>query len=234
MMYGDTARYPLYINAYVRTVRYWLKITRICETRLPYKAYLMLLHLDEQGKTNWVTKVRLTLFRFGFGYVWQNKRVQAINMFMRCFRQRLTNNRWQDWKNRIDASDKFTFYRQFKTNHVQEVYLSVVINKYVKNALVKFRFGISSIAVHSLRYKLHSYSDTICPLCRASVENEVHFTLCCSAPNDLRGKFLPDKFCMQPSSFRLVLLLSTENENIIKNFAIILYLAFKRREIAVN
>ena len=234
MMYGDTARYPLYINAYVRTVRYWLKITRICETRLPYKAYLMLLHLDEQGKTNWVTKVCLALFRSGFGYVWQNKGVQAINMFMRCFRQRLTDNRWQDWKSRIDASGRFTFYRQFKTNHVQEAYLSVVINKYVKNALVKFRFGISSIAVHSLRYKLHSYSDTICLLCRASVENEVHFTLCCSAPNDLRGKFLPDKFCMQPSSFRLVLLLSTENKNIIKNFAIFLYLAFKRREIAVN
>ena len=57
------------------------------------------------------------------------------------------------------------FYRQFKTNHVQEAYLSVDVNKYVKNALVKFRFGISSIAVHSLRYKLHSYSDTIYVLC---------------------------------------------------------------------
>ena len=67
------------------------------------------------------------------------------------------------------------------------------INKYVKNAIVKYRFVISSIAVHSLRYKLHSYSDTICPLCRASVENEVHFILCCSALNDLRERFIPDK-----------------------------------------
>ena len=50
MIYGDTARYPLYINAYVRAVRYWLKITRMNEKRLPYKAYLMSLHLDEQGK----------------------------------------------------------------------------------------------------------------------------------------------------------------------------------------
>ena len=101
------------------------------------------------------------------------------------------------------------FYRQFKTDHAQKAYLSVDINKYVKNALVKFRFGISSIAVRSLRYKLHLYSDTICPLCRASVESEVHFTLCCSALNDLRVRFIPDKFCIQPSSFRLVLLLST-------------------------
>ena len=57
MIYGDTARYPLYINAYVRAIRYWPKITRINEKRLPYKAYLLLLHLEEQGKNNWVTKI---------------------------------------------------------------------------------------------------------------------------------------------------------------------------------
>ena len=66
------------------------------EKRLPYKAYLMLLHLDEQGK---------------------------------------------------------------------------------KNSLIKFRFGVSPIVVHSLRYKTHAYIDTICPLSRAAVENEVHFAL---------------------------------------------------------
>ena len=127
MIYGDTARYLLYINAYVRAIRYWLKITRMNEKRLPHKAYLMLLHLDEQGKSNSVTKIRKTLFRFGFGYVWQNKGVQEVNLFIRCFRQKLTDNCWQDWKSRIDTSDIFNFYRLFKTNHVQAVYLSVDI-----------------------------------------------------------------------------------------------------------
>ena len=61
MIYGDTGRYPLYINAYVRTIRYWIKITRMNVDRLPFKAYLMLLHLDKQGKNNWVTQVRLLL-----------------------------------------------------------------------------------------------------------------------------------------------------------------------------
>ena len=63
------------------------------EKRLLYKAYLMLLHLDEQGKNNWVTKIRTTLFRFGFGYVWQNKGVQEVNLFIRCFTQRLIAGR---------------------------------------------------------------------------------------------------------------------------------------------
>ena len=113
---------------------------------------------------------------------------------------------------------------------MQAVYLSVDVNRYIKNSLIKFRFGVSPIAVHSLRYKTHSYTDTICPLCRAAVENKAHFTLCCSALKDLRQRLIPDTFYSRPSSFRLVLLLSTENKVIIKNFPIFLYLAFKLRD----
>ena len=184
IIYGDTARYPLYINAYVRAVRYWLKITRIKQKRLPYKAYFMLLHLDEQGKNNWVTKIRTTLFRFGFGYVWQNKGVQEVNLFIRCFRQRLTDNRWQDWKSRTDASNRFNFYRQFKTNHVQAAYLSVDVNKYIRNSLIKFRFGVSPIVVHSLRYKTHAYTDLYLINFTAS---QVHLDLFCYYQHTFRS-----------------------------------------------
>ena len=113
---------------------------------------------------------------------------------------------------------------------MQAVYLSVDINKYIRNSLIKFRIGVNPIAVHSLRYETHAYTDTLWPLCRAAVKKEVHFTLCCSALKDLRQRLIPDNLYSQPSSFRLVLLLSVENKVIIKNFAIILYLAFKRRE----
>ena len=116
---------------------------------------LMLLHLNEQGKSNWVTKIRATLFRFGLGYVWQGSQ-----FVISCFRHRLIDNHWQDW-NQTNASDIFNLYRQFKTNHVQAVYLSVDITKYMRNSLIKFRFGVSPIAVHSLRYKMHAYIDNI-------------------------------------------------------------------------
>ena len=55
---------------------------------------------------------------------------------------------------------------------MQAVYLSVDINKYIRNSLIKFRIGVNPIAVHSLRYETHAYTNTICPLCRAAVENE--------------------------------------------------------------
>ena len=83
---------------------------------------------------------------------------------------------------------------------------------------------------------LRLFSLCISPLslCRAAVENEVHFTLCCSALKDLRQRLIPDKFYSQPTSFRPVLLLSTENKVITNNFAISLYLAFKRRELLLR
>ena len=84
---------------------------------------------------------------------------------------------------------------------MQAVYLSVDVNKYIRNSLIKFRFGVSPIVVHSLLYKPHAYTDTICPLRRAAVENEVHFTLCCSALKDLRQRLIPDKFYSHFSQF---------------------------------
>ena len=38
----------------------------------------MLLHLDEQGNDNWVTKIRTTLFRFGFVYVGRTREFRKL------------------------------------------------------------------------------------------------------------------------------------------------------------
>ena len=50
LVYGETNRYPLFVNSAVRCVRYWLKLTRMEASKLPSKAYRMLHVLDERGK----------------------------------------------------------------------------------------------------------------------------------------------------------------------------------------
>ena len=117
----------------------------------------------------------------------------------------------------MNSSDRFSFHRNFKKNHDTAVYFSLYMNKYVRNTLIKFRFGISNIAMHALRYNIHTSEDTICPLCKEAVENEVHFSLCCTALDDIRERYIPDNISRQPCAFRLALLLSSENKNIIKN-----------------
>ena len=39
LVYGETNRYPLFVNSAVRCIRYWLKLTRMEASKLPGKAY---------------------------------------------------------------------------------------------------------------------------------------------------------------------------------------------------
>ena len=86
------------------------------EHRLPLRAYTMLLNLDRKEKlTNWVTNVRKALCAKGFSYVWDNQEEGNLNAFIREFRQRLVDIRWQAWDDHVNTSDRFSLYRQFKT-----------------------------------------------------------------------------------------------------------------------
>ena len=61
LVYGEVGRFPIQINASFRCIRYWLKLTRMDEHRLPLRACKMLFNLDQRGETNWVTNVALHL-----------------------------------------------------------------------------------------------------------------------------------------------------------------------------
>ena len=66
LVYEEVGRFPIQINACVRCIKYWLKLMRMEEHRLPLRAYKMLLNLDQRGKTNWVTNVLKNLCATAF------------------------------------------------------------------------------------------------------------------------------------------------------------------------
>ena len=229
LVYGETGRYPIYLNSCIRCTNYWLKIVRMEENRLPYKAYKMLSVLDARGKKTWVSGIRETLYKYGFGYVWLNQGVENINGFLKNFRQRLIDCRWQNWDDHIQSSDRFSLYRTFKSSSNSEMYLLLNMNRHIKCSMTRFRFGISDIAVHHNRYKNVTDDALKCPLCKHANEDDVHFLLCCPAFSDLRQQFIPPKFYENPCLFRMTLLLAKQNENVLKNLCIYVYKAFKRR-----
>ena len=54
LVYGEVGRFPIQINASVCCMKYWLKLTRMEEHRLPLRAYKMLLNWDRKEKlTGW-------------------------------------------------------------------------------------------------------------------------------------------------------------------------------------
>ena len=229
LVYGELGRYPIFINSSVRCIRYWLKLIRMEENRLPFKAYQMLYKLDEKGKVNWVTNVRQILCTNGFAFVWDFQGVGCVESFLRMFKQRLIDCKWQQWSSHINSSDRFSFYRRFKTVNGVEPYLLLDLNRQVRCALSRFRLGITDIAVHATRYKNYNVEDAKCPLCESPTESEVHFVMCCPAFEDLREELIHPKFRCFQDILHLIQLLSTPNEDITRNFATYLYKALKRR-----
>ena len=128
LVYGEVGRVPIQINASVCCIRYWLKLSRMREHRLPLRAYKMLLNMDQRGKTNWVTNVCKTCIN-GFSYVWDNQGVGYLCAFIREFRQRLIDMRWQVWDDHVNTSDRFSLYRQFKTLACVEPDIMLTLNR---------------------------------------------------------------------------------------------------------
>eukprot|EP00745_Piridium_sociabile_P017375 TRINITY_DN26146_c0_g1_i13.p1 TRINITY_DN26146_c0_g1~~TRINITY_DN26146_c0_g1_i13.p1 ORF type:complete len:408 (-),score=12.07 TRINITY_DN26146_c0_g1_i13:7-1098(-) len=224
LVYGELGRYPIYVNSYMKCIKYWLKLVRMSDNRLPAKAYRLLYDLDMRGKITWASYVRKCLYSYGFAFVWIDQGVGCINSFLSCFKQRIIDCRWQDWDNHMQNSERFSLFRMLKTNHLVKVepYLALNMNKFIRYTLTKFRFGVSDIAVHRQRY-VQRVGDLVCPMCRSAKEDELHFVFLCPVLSDLRQQYIPLKYYRYPSLFRLVLLLSSRNELIIKNLATVSY-----------
>ena len=194
MVYGETGRTPLHLDAKVSSVRFWLRLMRMEAGRLPRKAYNMLANVHNNGRQCWVSAVHRNLMMYGFGYVWANQCVQNVNWFLRVFRERITDCWRQGWDDRIHERDRYSVYRIFKLEHSLEPYFYCVTNKTLRDVFIRFRLGISEIETHKLRYSTDPSDDLSCPLCKCCVDDEIHFLFVCKATEALRSKLLPQVY----------------------------------------
>ncbi len=187
MIYGDLGRYPMFITSAVRCVKYWLRITNLPDERLPKKAYNMLLYLQDLGKKTWAYHIKELLCRNGFGDVWLQQNVGHLNRFLSVFKQRLLDQFQQDWSASITSKERFEFYSIFKQSIQTEKYIDVLQLRCFREAYIKFRFGISPILVHRLRYRNDIIPrDLLCPVCKDEIEDESHVLFSCKAYEDFR------------------------------------------------
>lgn len=86
---GDIGRYPIYISASCRCIKYWLKLLECSTDRYIRLCYDMLKVYDNLGYVNWATNVRLNLYKNGFGYIWESQCVVDKEIFLCDYKQRL-------------------------------------------------------------------------------------------------------------------------------------------------
>ena len=62
------------------------------------------------AKSSWVKSVKSLLDNLGFGHLWIEQGVGNINMFLRIFKERLTDNFVQGWDDEVHNSSRANTY----------------------------------------------------------------------------------------------------------------------------
>ena len=146
------------------------------------------------------------------------------------FRERLIDSFHQDWHYKINNSDRFQIYSSFKVDNSCCTYLYDIRHIGMRDTLIKFRLGVSSLRCHRLRYSASTDTCLLhCPFCNET-ETELHFLFICPRYEDLRILYIPKKFYWYPSQFRFSVLMSDSCPKLTKNLACFVYKAMKRRE----
>ena len=226
MVYGDLGRFPVSINSGIRAIRYWLKLNRMENNRLPKQAYEMLLRSHIAGNRNWASMIRNCLFRLGFGFVWMNGGVSEENRFVQHLKQRMRDCFIQEWYATNRDNIRYVWYSSFKQNFGMEEYLNVIDVKKFRDVFIRFRFGINNLR-SNMRYT--NIPDRNCPFCNER-ENEIHMLLLCPAYEEIRKKYLKGFKVKQGIQNGCRILMEGKKEKLTRSVAMYLYYAFKTRE----
>lgn len=229
MVYGETGRYPLYIDSTIRAIGYWFRLQDMDLIRIPKQAFVSSqnrINFCADGLSNWAKSVKNCFDIYGFSEVWLNGGVGNAKVFMKVFRQRMVDCYQQDWTSKLNSSERFQTYRSFKSLLQPEQYLTdITINKF-RVSMIKFRLGISDLRVNN------RYRETVmtCPFCD-HVENEMHFLIHCETYSQIRNKYIfRHRQFNSNHPLQLKCLLENENTTILRDVAMYIYYAFKKRE----
>ena len=110
-IYSELGRYPLFINRFVKIIKYWCNIVSSANILLT-KMYHCLLETSI-NRNNWVYNVTTLLDTHGFSHVWINPNSINLKTFHLIFKQRLQETFKQQWYNKLLASESLCTYRSF-------------------------------------------------------------------------------------------------------------------------
>ena len=99
LVHGETDRFPITLNSAVRCIRYWLKITWMVKT------------IGAWGNRNWFSNAGMQLLESGFVSVMMNQGVARLNEFIRCFHERWTDCRWQNWEVHVKLGSVYITFK---------------------------------------------------------------------------------------------------------------------------
>lgn len=232
---GDLGRFPMYIYAFRRCMKYWLRVLSMPGHRYVKLCYDMLVYYDTIGHKNWVSDVKLNLYSNGFGYIWESQDNFDHKLFILEYEQRLKDQYIQCWRQRCQENSKlnYMYYINFKHVYTAENYVKMVDVSKFRRCLANFRCCAHNLMVEEGRYIGLFREQRTCPYCETCVEDEYHFMLVCPLYSHIRSKYLSSA-ARNVSVFLFHDLMSSENVNIVRNVAMYIFYAMLERDNYLN
>ena len=206
--YGECGRYPLYVDYHCKAIKFWCNLIVSEDNKYVSKCYKLLHRHDTSGRRNWASDMRILLSSLGFGYAWYAQSVGDTKYFLQLVKQRLLYCSRQEWYTKVNLQcpEYLDFHpTPFAAPHIE------LIQSYNKKRIFSLLRTFSLPLKNNLLRLEMSYNN-LCEKCSGVyVENEFHFLLRCSAYNDLRIKYIPELYRIEPSLDKLYKLLATNN-----------------------
>ena len=171
----------------------------------------------------WAINVRNILFKYGFGYIWESQNLGVDKYFLVHSKKRLIDNFWQTNNADINSLSVHRLYRNLE-NHD---YLFSLPNNYIRVSLTRLRLGSHHLNIERGRWNRTLFEDRKCNVCN-DIEDEFHFVILCSKYNDLRKRFLPQSLYVNPSMFKFVQFLNSNDMSKLKSLGLFSHHAFKK------
>ena len=109
-----------------------------------------------------------------------NQGMGRVNEFIRAFRERLIDCRWQDRDDHVQTSDRFSMYRSFNSIlHGTKTYITMNIDRHLKRIMTKFRFDVIELSVHY--YRIEIIEGFEMSIMQKKIIRKMRFTLFCVA-----------------------------------------------------
>lgn len=233
-VYGELGRYPLYVNRYVRIIKFWCKVIT-SDNIIISKLYASMIN-ETTEKNNWAKNVKSLLDNYGFSYVWGNPSLVNPNTFHIVFKNRIIDVFKQTWFQAISTSSVLRTYIHFKDIFQIENYLNILPKKF---RIVLSRLRLSS---HKLQIEVGRYShqrvdrtQRQCTMCNtADIEDEYHFVCVCTLYSNIRNTYIKAYYSRRPSMYKFIDLMKSNNVNILRNLCKFISEAFLLRNSVIN
>ena len=176
-VYGEFGRTSLFARRCYFIIKYWFKVLTCEDGKYIMYIYKMMLSdlIGRPNKVNWAYLVKDLLSRMGFYEVWMNQGVGNIELFLKLFKQRITDNFLQNWNERLRNSSRASFYVTIAEFNPKSYLNSIKVLKF-RTALARVRVSSHRLEIEAGRWaRPHiPVGERKCSICNQT-EDEYHF-----------------------------------------------------------